>query len=63
MATRVKISNPNNYNIFWYLNGEYIGQGLDTERSFSFLPGEQIISIIGENGETSQIKFEVTERK
>ncbi|WP_288217702.1 penicillin-binding protein 1C [uncultured Fusobacterium sp.] len=59
----VKISNPNNYNIFWYLNGEYIGQGLDTERSFSFLPGEQIISIIGENGETSQIKFEVTERK
>ncbi|WP_288305109.1 penicillin-binding protein 1C [uncultured Fusobacterium sp.] len=59
----VKISNPNNYNIFWYLNGEYIGQGLNTERSFSFLPGEQIISIIGENGETSQIKFEVTERK
>lgn len=59
----VKISNPNNYNIFWYLNGEYIGQGLDTERSFSFLPGEQIIGIIGENGETSQIKFEVTERK
>lgn len=59
----VKISNPNNYNIFWYLNGEYIGQGLDTERSISFLPGEQIISIIGENGETSQIKFEVTERK
>lgn len=59
----VKISNPNNYNIFWYLNEKYIGQGLDTERSFSFLPGEQIISIIGENGETSQIKFEVTERK
>lgn len=59
----VKISNPNSYNIFWYINGKYIGSSKERERSFDFPSGEQIISIIAENGETAQIKFEVAERK
>lgn len=59
----VKIANPNSYNIFWYINGKYAGDSKESERAFDFDSGEQIISIIAENGETAQIKFEVAERK
>lgn len=59
----VKISNPNEYSVYWYLNGEYIGNFKEREKSFDFSAGEQVISIIAENGETAQIRFEVTERK
>ena len=59
----VKISNPNNYQIFWYVNGKYITTSKEKEKSFDFSNGEQIVSIVAENGETAQVKFEVVERK
>lgn len=59
----VKISNPNNYQIFWYVNGKYIATSKEKEKNFDFENGEQIISIVAENGETAQVKFEVVERK
>lgn len=53
----LKISNPNNENIFWYINGVYFGKSKDLQKSFDLKKGEQNITIISESGKMSHVSF------
>lgn len=59
----IKVANPQNSNLYWYHNGEYIFSGRDRERAFDFSKGEHRITLVSENGEVVEVKFYITKRK
>lgn len=53
----IKISNPEAKKIYWYINGEYIGVGNETEKILDLKEGEQRVSIVSEDGEMAEVRF------
>lgn len=53
----VKIINPNHQNVFWYLNGKFIGSFYGVEQSLNFKKGKNRTTIISQDGEVAQTNF------
>ncbi|WP_139453001.1 penicillin-binding protein 1C [Campylobacter armoricus] len=55
----IKISNPSNERIFWYLNQEFIHEGKEDILPIDLNKGKYILSVISENGISDFIIFNI----
>ena len=53
----LRIANVENRNVFWYLDGEFIGEGVEKSRAILAESGGHTISVIDENGEGDSVRF------
>lgn len=58
----VKTANLKNQNLYWYVNREYVGTDRSREKSFNFKEGKYEIIIVGENGESAGVNFQIVKK-
>lgn len=58
-----QLSNPKGGNLYWYLNGKYLGSGKEEERSFFLYPGFYQLTVVSESAESTQVNFTVENQK
>ncbi len=46
-------------NISWYINGEYIGEGRESERKLNLKAGKYQVTIVSSDGEIEKVDFEL----
>lgn len=56
----VKTANLKNQELYWYLNGEYLGKSREREKKFNLSQGKYEITLVVENGETAKVYFQIT---
>lgn len=54
-----RIANINNSNVFWYMNGEYLGFGRENTRILRPSPGRHTLTIINDDGQSDSVEFSV----
>lgn len=55
----IKIANLKKQNIYWYINGEYIGEGRESERKLNLKAGKYQVTIVSSDGEIEKVDFEI----
>ena len=58
----VKLYNPNNEFVYWYINESYIGFSNESEKFLELDAGEHKLIIVTENGKTDEVKFKINKR-
>lgn len=58
----VKLYNPNNEFVYWYINESYIGFSNESEKFLELDAGEHKLTIVTENGKTDEVKFKINKR-
>ncbi len=59
----IKIANLKKQNIYWYINGEYIGEGRESERKLNLKAGKYQVTIVSSDGEIEKVDFEIEKKK
>lgn len=57
MSLLVKIANPSKEEVYWYLNGEYLGHGCEDERNLTLNSGYYELLLVVSGGEVSRVSF------
>lgn len=55
----IKVANLKNQNLYWYLNGDYLGKDRNNSQKLSLKEGKYQITIVSENGEIEKQNFEI----
>ena len=58
----VKLYNPNNEFVYWYINESYIGFSNESEKFLELDAGEHKLTIVTEDGKTDEVKFKINKR-
>ena len=58
----MKLYNPNNEYVYWYLDEDYIGYSNEKEKFFELDIGKHKLTIITENGAREEVKFNINKR-
>ena len=58
----VKLYNPNNEFVYWYIDESYIGFSNESEKFLELDAGEHKLIIVTENGKTDEVKFKINKR-
>lgn len=58
----MKLYNPNNEYVYWYLNEDYVGYSNEKEKFFELDIGKHKLTIITENGAREEVKFNINKR-
>ena len=58
----VKLYNPNNEFVYWYINESYIGFSNESEKFLELDAGEHKLTIVTEYGKTDEVKFKINKR-
>ena len=58
----VKLYNPNNEFVYWYINESYIGFSNESEKFLELDTGEHKLTIVTEDGKTDEVKFKINKR-
>ncbi len=58
----VKIINLKNEELYWYLNGKYLGQDSSNEKKFKLSYGKYQLTIVSKSGEIEKRSFEVIKK-
>lgn len=58
----VKLYNPNNEFVYWYIDESYIGFSNENEKFLELDAGEHKLTIVTENGKTDEVKFKINKR-
>ena len=58
----MKLYNPNNEYVYWYLDEDYVGYSNEKEKFFELDIGKHKLTIITENGAREEVKFNINKR-
>ena len=58
----VKLYNPNNEFVYWYIDESYIGFSNESEKFLELDAGEHKLTIVTEDGKTDEVKFKINKR-
>ena len=58
----IKLYNPNNEYIYWYIDEEYMGFSNESERFFELDMGKHKLTIVTEDGAREEVKFKINKR-
>ena len=58
----VKLYNPNNEFVYWYINESHIGFSNESEKFLELDAGEHKLTIVTEDGKTDEVKFKINKR-
>ena len=58
----MKLYNPNNEYVYWYLDEGYVGYSNEKEKFFELDIGKHKLTIITENGAREEVKFNINKR-
>ena len=58
----VKLYNPNNEFVYWYIDESYIGFSNESEKFLELDAGEHKLTIVIEDGKTDEVKFKINKR-
>lgn len=58
----MKLYNPNNEYVYWYLDEDYVGYSNEKEKFFELDMGKHKLTIITENGAREEVKFNINKR-
>ena len=58
----MKLYNPNNEYVYWYLDEDYVGYSNEKEKFFELDIGKHKLTIVTENGAREEVKFNINKR-
>ena len=58
----IKLYNPNNEYVYWYIDEEYMGFSNESERFFELDMGKHKLTIVTEDGAREEVKFKINKR-
>ena len=58
----MKLYNPNNEYVYWYLDEDYVGYSNEKEKFFELDIGKHKLTIVTENGAREEVKFKINKR-
>ena len=58
----MKLYNPNNEYVYWYLDEDYVGYSNEEEKFFELDIGKHKLTIVTENGAREEVKFNINKR-
>ena len=58
----IKLYNPNNEYVYWYIDEEYMGFSNERERFFELDMGKHKLTIVTEDGAREEVKFKINKR-